>query len=142
MFYSLTTHIMKPLLALLLLLVHFPLNHVLQADIVDDLALNFKTGNSKEIAKNFAPSVELIMIDQEDVYSKVQAEQILKDFFVKNPPSKTGIIHRVNTNPSWRLAILSLATKNGKFRVTITMKVNKASNSLLITELRIEADKE
>ncbi len=133
---------MKPLLALLLLLVHFPLNSVLQADIVDDLALNFKNGNSKEIAKNFASSVELIMIDQEDVYSKVQAEQILKDFFVKNPPLKTTIIHRVNTNPSWRLSILSLATKTGKFRVTITMKVNKASNSLLITELRVITDKE
>lgn len=142
MFYSLTTHIMKPLLALLLLLVHFPLNSVLQADIVDDLALNFKTGNSKEIAKNFATSVELIVIDQEDVYSKVQAEQILKDFFVKNPPSKTSIIHRVNTNPSWRLGIISLTTKNGKFRVMITMKVNKPTNSLLITELRIDPDKE
>jgi len=132
---------MKPLLALLLLLLHFPSNNTLQADIIDDLSVQFKLGNSKEIAKNFSGSVELIIIDQEDVYSKAQAEQILKDFFVKNPPNKSAIIHRLSTNPNYRLGIFSLATKTGKFRVTITLKKNTA-NVFLITELRIEPDKE
>ncbi|MFI5453773.1 DUF4783 domain-containing protein [Pedobacter sp. UC225_61] len=132
---------MKPLLALLLLLLHFPSNNTLQADIIDDLSVQFKLGNSKEIAKNFAPSVELIIIDQEDVYSKAQAEQILKDFFVKNPPNKSAIIHRLSTNPNYRLGIFSVAAKTGKFRVTITLKKNPA-NVFLITELRIEPDKE
>lgn len=139
--YSLTTHMIKPLVALLLLFVHFPSYNALQADIVDDLAADFKVGNSKEIAKNFASSIELIIIDQEDVYTKVQAEQILKDFFVKNPPSKIAIVHRVSTNPNWKLVVLSLTTKTGKFRVTISMKLNKA-NVFLINELRIVSDKE
>ncbi|TKC04646.1 DUF4783 domain-containing protein [Pedobacter polaris] len=133
---------MKPLLALLLLLLHFPSNNALQADIIDDLSVQFRTGNSKEIAKNFAASVELIIIDQEDVYSKAQSEQILKDFFVKNPPNKSTIIHRLSNSPNYRLGILSLNTKNGKFRVTITLKLTKPSNNFLISELRIEQDKE
>ncbi|MFD0940687.1 DUF4783 domain-containing protein [Pedobacter boryungensis] len=132
---------MKPLLALMLLLLHFPSNNTLQADIIDDLSVQFKLGNSKEIAKSFAASVELIIIDQEDVYSKAQAEQILKDFFVKNPPNKSSIIHRLSTNPNYRLGIFSVNTKTGKFRVTITLKKNTA-NIFLITELRIEPDKE
>ncbi|MFA6276344.1 MAG: DUF4783 domain-containing protein [Pedobacter sp.] len=132
---------MKPVLALLLLLLHFPSNNTLQADIIDDLSVQFKLGNSKEIAKNFAASVELIIIDQEDVYSKAQAEQILKDFFVKNPPNKSSIIHRLSTNPNYRLGIFSVVAKTGKFRVTITLKKNPA-NVFLITELRIEPDKE
>lgn len=131
---------MKPLLAFLLLLLHFPTNKAFQADIIDELSADFKAGNSREIAKNFASSVDLIVIDQEDVYSKAQAEQILKDFFVKNPPNRTTIIHRLSNNPNYRLGILSLGTKNGKFRITITLK--RATNSFLITELRIEPDKE
>jgi hypothetical protein len=133
---------MKPLLAFVLLLLHFPSNRALQADIIDDLSLQFKTANSKDIAKNFASSVELIIIDQEDVYSKAQSEQILKDFFIKNPPVKTTIIHRLSNNPNFRLGIISLQTKNGKFRVTITMNLKKPANTFLITELRIEPDKD
>ncbi len=133
---------MKPLLALMLLLLHFPSNNAPQADIVDDLLIQFKAGNSKEIAKHFASSVELIIIDQEDVYSKAQSEQILRDFFIKNPPNKILLIHRLNNNQNFRLGIFSLGTKNGKFRVTVTLKLVKATNAFLISELRIEPDKE
>jgi hypothetical protein len=133
---------MKPLLALLLMLLHFPSNNALETDIIDDLSVQFRMGNAKEIAKNFAPSVELIIIDQEDVYSKAQSEQILKDFFLKNPPSKITIIHRLNNNQNFRLGIFSLVTKNGKFRVTVTLNMRKPGNTFLISELRIEQDKE
>lgn len=118
---------------------HLPLQAVTQGDIADELAYNFKNGNSKEIAKSFAPSVELIIIDQEDVYNRAQAEQILKDFFFKNNPLKTTIIHKLSNSPNYRLTILSLHTKNDKFRVTITMK--KSGNAFLITELRIEPER-
>ena len=133
---------LKPLFALFVMLLHFPTNSALQADIIDDLSADFKLGNSKEIAKSFASSVELIVIDQEDVYSKAQSEQILRDFFIKNPPSKSTIIHRLSSNPNYRHCILSLTTKNGKFRVTVTLNLKKASNTFLITELRIENEKE
>lgn len=129
----------KSILALMVMFLHFLPQGALQADIADELATNFKQGNSKEIAKTFASSVELIIIDHEDVYNKAQAEQILKDFFLKNPPSKTSIIHKLSNNPNYRLTILSLSSKTEKFRVTVTMK--KVSNAFLITELRIEPER-
>jgi hypothetical protein len=58
---------------------------VAKADIFDDIALALKTGNSKELAKYFRPRVELKVGSNEDIYSKAQAEMILKDFFEKNP---------------------------------------------------------
>ena len=131
----------KPLLVFLFLLVHFPSTNAIEADIVDELAANFRSGNAKEIAKNFSTSIDLIILDQEDVYSKAQTEQILKDFFIKNPPTKVAIVHQLNNVP-FRLCILSLQTKSAKFRVTITMGLKKPSNTFLITELRIEPDKE
>lgn len=133
---------MRPLFVFLLLLFQFPATDPIQADIVDDLANYFRTGNSKEIGKNFASSVELIIIDQEDVYSKAQSEQILKDFFVKNPPSKISILHRLSNNQNSRLGIFSLTTKNGKFRITVTLNLRKPLNAFVITELRVEPDKE
>ncbi len=133
---------LKPLVALFVVLLHFSSNYGLQADIIDDLAVHFKSGNAKDIAKNFASSVELIIIDQEDVYSKAQSEQILKDFFIKNSPNKISIVHRLSNNPNYRYGVFSLTTKNGKFRVMVTLNLKKPSNAFLITELRIETDKE
>lgn len=133
---------MKPFLALLLFFPFLGFLNPNQVDIIDDLSTQFKLGNAKEIAKSFASSVELIIIDQEDVYNKAQSEQILRDFFVKNSPQKSIIIHRLNTNPSYRLGIFTLFTKTGKFRVTITMVLKKPANHFLITELRIEPDNE
>ncbi|RYF24885.1 MAG: DUF4783 domain-containing protein [Flavobacteriales bacterium] len=129
----------KSVLTLIVIFLQLQPSGLMQGDIADDLAINFKQGNSKEIAKSFAASVELIIIDHEDVYNRAQAEQILKDFFLKNPPSKTGIIHKLSNNPNYRLTILSLTSKTDKFRVTVTMK--KVSNAFLITELRIEAER-
>lgn len=131
---------MKSIVSILVLLLHIPMYQLTQADIIDELANHFKSGNAKEIGKEFAPSVELIIIDQEDVYNKAQAEQILKDFFIKNTPNKVTVIHRLNSSQNYRLGIFLLQTKTGKFRVTVTMKKNY--NAFLISELRIDTDKE
>jgi len=64
---------MKPFLVLLLLITNFVSNKSPQADIIDDLLVQFRTGSSKDIAKNFAGAVEMIIIDQEDVYNKAQS---------------------------------------------------------------------
>lgn len=130
---------MKPLLFLTLLFTSLSSSIAMQSDIIDNLSAHFKAGNAKEIASSFASSVDLIIIDEEDVYSKAQAEQILRNFFTKYAPQKSAVIHLINANPNFRFGILSLQTKNGKFRVSITMK--KSNNAFFITELRIEPDK-
>jgi citrate lyase beta subunit len=130
---------MKPLLSFIVLFVNISSSIAFQGDVIDGLSAHFKTGNSKEIAASFSPSVDLIIIDEEDVYSKAQAEQILRSFFSKYPPVKSAVIHRLNTNPNYRYGALSLATKNGTFRVSITMK--KSGSAFFITELRIETEK-
>lgn len=125
-----------PALILLFQICH-PL--VFQSDIVDNLSALFKAANSKEIGKNFSSSIELTINEEEDVYSKAQAEQILREFFNKNIPVGSSVVHLINTNPNYRFGILALATKSGKFRVAVTLK--KSVNTFLITELRIEPDK-
>ncbi|TDG36586.1 DUF4783 domain-containing protein [Pedobacter changchengzhani] len=125
--------------SLFIFLVAFiPISHLSapQTDIVDDLSTFFKAGDSKNIAKNFSTTIELVIGDEEDVYSKLQGEQILKDFFAKFPPTKSTISHKINTNPNYRFGVIILNTAKDVFRVSVTMK--KINNSFLITELRIE----
>ncbi|MBB5639208.1 hypothetical protein HDF26_005305 [Pedobacter cryoconitis] len=129
----------RPLLSVLIFFTQLFNPGLFQGDIVDSLSTLFKAGNSKEISKNFSPSVELTINEEEDVYTKAQAEQIVREFFTKNAPVNSTVVHLINTNPNYRFGILSLSTKNGKFRVAITLK--KTANTFFITELRIEPDK-
>ncbi len=119
-------------------ILHYPKQA--QKDIIDGLALNFKVANSKEIGKSFAPTLELILLDEEDVYSKAQGEQILKDFFLKYTPTKAVVLHKLNTNQNFRFGVLTLGTNKGDFRVSITLK--KIDKDFLITELRVDPAKE
>ena len=129
----------RSLLPAVILLTHLFNPVVFQNDIVDSLSALFKSANSKEIGKNFAASVELKINEEEDSYSKAQAEQILREFFTKTSPLNSTVVHLINTNPNYRFGVLSLHTKNGKFRVAITLK--KTANTFFITELRIEPEK-
>jgi len=124
---------------LFLVFLPFSPSIAMQADISDDLSTYFKSGDYKSIAKKFASSVEFALNNEEDVYSKVQGEQILKDFFVKNPPVKSNISHRINTNPNFRYCVILLNTNKDLFRISVTMK--KINNEYLITELRMEQSK-
>ena len=130
---------MKFLFPILIVLAPFLRQGLSQGDFIDEMSNLFKTGSSKEIAKNFNNSVALSIIHDEDVYSKAQAEQILRDFFSKHSPTNSSVLHLINTNPNMRFGILSLHTTNGKYRVSVTSK--KIDNSFFITELRIDPEK-
>lgn len=125
-----------PVLVFIMPFLHSTTN---QADFIDEMSSLFKSGNAKEIGKSFSSSVELTMLNEEDVYSKVQAEQILRDFFTKHVPVGSSILHPINSNLNYRFGVLSLVTRNGKFRVSVTAR--KSGNVFLITELRIESEK-
>ena len=111
-----------------------------ESDIIENIAGYFRSSNTQELSKYFASTVELTILEEEDVYSKVQAEIILKDFFTKHSPSSIKTLHRLNSNPTYRLGVLSMATDNGKFRVSFSMK--NTSGKFVITEISIKTTEE
>jgi hypothetical protein len=129
----------KPLLSLIFFISSFLIPSQMQTDLINEVSQNFRTGNAAEIARNFNSSIDFSISDEADVYSKPQAQQILRDFFTKHIPLNAAVIHVINTNPNYQIGILSVGTKSGKFRVTVTFK--KTSGLFLITELRIDPDK-
>ncbi len=105
-------------------------------NIKETVSSAFKSGNAKELAGNFTSSLDLVVKDSDDVYSKAQAEQILKKFFNQHKPSSFKILHDGESRNGIKFFIGELETSNGKYRVTINMKqVGKESK---IHQLRIE----
>jgi hypothetical protein len=109
----------------------------LQAQVPDDIIVGLRTGNAQDLAKYFNQNVELVVLDNENVYSKAQAEQVLVDFFKKNPPQKFVIIHQGGKDDS-SYVIGSLQVPNNKFRVYFLIKTK--NNLPYIHQLRIEKE--
>ena len=58
-----------------------------QDEVKNKVVQAMKTGNSKELAEHFIPNLDLTVKEASDVYSKAQAEQIIRKFFNDNPPA-------------------------------------------------------
>ncbi len=105
--------------------------------LFDEIAGSIRSGNAPSVAKYMNSNVDLTILNQEDVYSKAQAEVVLRDFFSKNPPKTFTIIHQGASKEGAKYAIGNMETTNGtSFRVYIFLK--QASGNLLIHELRFE----
>lgn len=123
---------MKKLIAVLCIIV--PMS--LLADIPDDVAAAIRTGDAHKVAGYFADNVDLKVLEQENIYSKAQAELILDDFFVKHPVKGFTIVHKSVPKNDSQFAIGTLETTNGKYRVHYLMKTIIGKTS--VTQFRIE----
>jgi hypothetical protein len=112
-------------------------SNILYNDIPDVIITAIKEGNASELAKYFNNNVELALSDIDDMYSKNQAELIIEDFFKNHPPTGFDILHKGGKETS-RYAIGNLTTSNGKFRITILIKIQEDKS--LINQLRIEKE--
>ena len=108
-------------------------------DFPEGISAAFKTGNAKELSKYFNTNVDLTVIEKQDIYSKSQAEIILKDFFGKNVPSGFSVLHQGGKEGS-KYVIGNLTTAKGSFRVSLLLK--NQNNAQIIQQLRIESGNE
>ena len=105
--------------------------------IPDGIIQAIRDGNAANLAKYFNASIELTLNRGEEIYSKDQAELILKDFFSKHAPNDFSILHKGGKEGS-RYAIGNLSTTNGNFRVTILVKLKDSQP--YVHQLRIEEE--
>lgn len=81
----------------------------------------FKAGNATKIAAYFAESVDLSILETESLYSKSQAEQVLKNFFAKHKPNDFTIVHKGKSGQS-EYFIGELNCSDAIYRVTLNSK--------------------
>lgn len=108
-------------------------------DIYDEVANAIRSGDSRQLAAFFGNSIDLSIGQQEDVYSKAQAELILRDFFLKNPPKSFQLVHKGASQEGMVYAIGNLQTNGNKnFRVSFYLK--NSGGKHILQELRIETE--
>lgn len=104
-------------------------------DIPGEIVSAFKSGNATQLSNYFNPTIELTVFDKEGIYSKTQAEIILRNFFAENPPNQFQILHQGGKDDS-KYAIGSLVSGTTKYRVTLLLKTMESK--VYIHQLRIE----
>lgn len=115
----------------------FSINDI-AADPYDEIATAMRSGDAKQVSAFFGPTVDLTLLDKEEVYGKGQAELILRDFYAKNPPKSFQLIHKGGSQEGTLYGIGTFLSTNGKsFRVSFYLK--NSGGKKLIQELRIEA---
>lgn len=105
-------------------------------DVVNDVSQFFEEGNTKKLSEYFSSTVTIGFHQDEGVYSRVQSEIILKEFFNRNRPQSSELLHLIDTHPNFRFVVLRLATENGNHRVSF--KLVSEGKSFRVTEIRIE----
>ena len=121
---------------ILILLGFFTFNQVnAQNNIIDDISLGFANSDQQTIAKYIGNKVEINLFDLSSVYSKAQAEMVLKDFFDKYEVQSFQLFNKNNANggPS-KFAIGNLNTRNGNFRIFFILK--EQEGAYFIQEMR------
>ncbi|MBK8703401.1 MAG: DUF4783 domain-containing protein [Saprospiraceae bacterium] len=94
-------------------------------------------GNAEALGQYFDQSVEVSVLDNEDVYAKAQAIKVVKDFFAQNKPKSFSQVHQgTSKGNDSQYCIGNLVTATGTFRVYIYLKVN--GNNYTIQELRFD----
>lgn len=128
-------------ITLMLLLLVLPMQVKISASVPGDIPQAMidalKSGNTSALSGFFNSSIELAIPGQEDIYSRQQAELIVKDFFTKHVPSNFVILHKGGKEGS-QYAIGNLTTSHGNFRVTLWIK--QRDNKPYIHQLRFEEE--
>jgi hypothetical protein len=125
------------LLICLIFSLQLKINASAPGDIPQAMIEAFKTGNAVELSKFFNSSIELAIPGQEDIYSRQQAELVVKNFFAKHVPTNFIILHKGGKEGS-QYAIGNLTTPTGNYRVTLLIKLKE--NKPYIHQLRFEEE--
>jgi len=96
-----------------------------------------RLGDANKLSRWFNTSVQLIILEKENVYSRSQATMILKDFFKKHPPKSFNLIHE-GGKPKARFGIGLLKTNGQTYRLYLLVK--PGSSHPVIQQLRIEKE--
>lgn len=106
------------------------------AQVPEEIILGLKSGNVKILSRYFNQNVELGVLENSNVYSKAQAQQIVGNFFNNYIPEDFTILHNSSSKEGAKSIIGNLKTPKGIFRVYFLLKKNDGKE--YIHQLRIE----
>lgn len=125
-------NIFLPLFALIFFI---GINNLKASDIIDDITLTLKNGDSNAFAKYFSPMVDVDILNQQNTFTSAQAQLLLNDFFSKNKPTEVKVFHKITSNPTQHFAVIIYDTQKIKYRISLQLQTQKGK--LLINQITI-----
>lgn len=104
----------------------------------DKISNALKSADSKLLAANFNENIDLKIPGTDGVFSKSQAELILKDFFESSKVSSFEVRHEGKSKNDAYYMIGALVKAGKEYRTYILLKKN--GEKFTILELNIELD--
>lgn len=106
---------------------------------LESITKAISTGNVTALEPYLDKSVEIAILEQENMYGKTEAVQILKNFFGKNKPQAFNQMHTGQSKgKEAHYSIGSLVTSTGSFRVYIYARVE--GDKFYVQELRFDKE--
>ena len=100
-------------------------------------ALN--SGDADALSKYFADNVEISIQDNEQVYAKAKALDVVRGFFSTSKPKAFSQVHKgTSRENSDQYCIGNLTATSGNYRVYLYLKVS--GDSLSIQEMRFDKE--
>ena len=91
-------------------------------ETLNNISAAMKAGSSKELIKYCNDNLEIKINGKSTNYSKSQAEVVIKDFFMNNPPKNFRYIHHGSSPEGLRYTIGTYTIANGSYRVVMLIK--------------------
>lgn len=129
----------KVLLSMLLMALTTTIQAQREGTLPSNITEATRDGDAVELANYFNDKIELVLPSKAGVFSKQQAQFMMKDFFTSFAPRSFQIIHQgVRENATF--AIGKYTHANGSFRILFLTKND--GGETLIHQLRIEQQDE
>ncbi len=93
-----------------------------QKETIDDIGTALGAGSAKELIKYCVNRVEIQIDGNQAVYSKPQAEVILRDFFNQNVSKGFRYVHQGSSPEGLKYTIGNYAVEDGSYRVYMLLK--------------------
>lgn len=104
---------------------------------LDAITKALNTGDVSTLSQYFADNVEVSILDNEQLYSKAKATEVVRGFFDSCKPRSFSQVHQgTSRENSDQYCIGNLSASSGAYRVYIYLKMN--GSSATIQEIRFD----
>lgn len=122
------------LLSIIIPLFAFNISSLVFSEIISA----FKTGNANALSSYFDEEVEISILDDDNVYPKTEAKQIMEKFFASYKPTSFAKQHEGTSPSGANYCIGILKTSKGIFRVSIHAK--SIGGKKVVKQVQIEEE--
>lgn len=106
--------------------------------INEDISAALKAGSAFKVAAFFQSKVDITILEESELLTKLEAEKMLYDFFYDHKPSEFKILHQGESKSGLQYTIGRLETNKGNFR--ISYYINSSNQKEYIQQIIIDAE--